>query len=228
MNLFDTVTWQAVGLTLQLAGVTTGVLLCIATPLAWWLAQGHSPWRKVVEVFTTLPLVLPPTVLGFYLLMLMGPDGWLGHITQRMGLGLLNFSFGGMLAGAVIASLPFAVLPIRNAFEAVGKRPMEVAACLGAKPLDAFFSVALPQAMPGVASAAVLTATHTLGEFGVMLMVGGNIPGQTRTVSTHIFGHVEALEFEQAHVLSAALVLFSLLALLLLSQLQNRLRTANA
>ncbi|NDI23371.1 MAG: molybdate ABC transporter permease subunit, partial [Betaproteobacteria bacterium] len=175
--------WEAIGLSLKLAGLSTFVLLILATPIAWWLSQTQSPWRSVVAALVTLPLVLPPTVLGFYILISLGPQGWLGQLTQSLGLGLLSFSFSGLLIGALIFSLPFAVQPIQYAFEAMGKRPMEVAATLRARPLDAFFSVALPLAKPGLLTAAVLSFAHTLGEFGVILMIGGNIPGQTRVVS---------------------------------------------
>lgn len=205
---------EAIRLSLVLAGLSTLVLLLLATPLAWWLAQTRSRWRGVVSAVVTLPLVLPPSVLGFYLLVLMGPQGALGQFTQALGLGVLSFTFTGLLIGSVISSLPFAVQPIQHAFEAMGTRPMEVAATLRAGPLDAFFSVALPLARPGVLSAAVLSLAHTVGEFGVVLMIGGNIPGQTRVVSTLIYGHVEAMEYPQAHALAALLLMFSFGALL--------------
>ena len=169
-----------------------------------------------------LPLVLPPTVLGFYILVVLGPDGWIGMVTQSIGLGLLSFSFSGLLIGSIIFSLPFAVQPIQYAFEAIGRRPLEVAATLGAKPLDAFFSVALPLAKPGLLTATVLSFAHTVGEFGVVLMIGGNIPGQTRVVSTQIFGHVEAMEYTQAHWLAAGMVVFSFGVLLFLTRLKKR------
>ena len=174
--------WQSIGLTLQLATATTIVLLLIATPLAWWLSQTDSSLRAPIGALVTLPLVLPPTVLGFYILLLLGPEGLVGEITQALGLGLLSFSFSGLLIGSVIFSLPFAVQPIQYAFEAIGRRPMEVAATLRARPIDAFFSVALPLARPGLLTATVLTFAHTVGEFGVVLMIGGNIPGETRVV----------------------------------------------
>ena len=186
--------WQAIALTLQLASLTTLILLVIATPLAWWLSQTQSKWRSPIGALVTLPLVLPPTVLGFYILVLLGPEGWIGMLTQQLGIGLLSFSFTGLLIGSVIFSLPFAVQPIQYAFEAIGRRPMEVAATLRATPFDAFFSVALPLAKPGLLTATVLSFAHTVGEFGVVLMIGGNIPGETRVVSTQIFGHVEAME----------------------------------
>lgn len=214
--------WQAVGLTLKLATATTLILLLVATPLAWWLSQTQSKWRAAVGALVTLPLVLPPTVLGFYILVVLGPDGWIGMVTQSIGLGLLSFSFSGLLIGSIIFSLPFAVQPIQYAFEAIGRRPLEVAATLGAKPLDAFFSVALPLAKPGLFTATVLSFAHTVGEFGVVLMIGGNIPGQTRVVSTQIFGHVEAMEYTQAHWLAAGMVVFSFGVLLFLTRLKKR------
>lgn len=214
--------WQAVGLTIQLATVTTVILLVVATPLAWWLSQTQSKWRRPIGALVTLPLVLPPTVLGFYLLMLFGPQGWVGMVTQALGLGLLSFTFTGLVMGSIVFSLPFAVQPIQYAFEAIGRRPMEVAATLRASPIDAFFSVALPLAKPGLVTAAVLTFAHTVGEFGVVLMIGGNIPGQTRVVSTQIFGHVEAMEYAQAHWLAAGMVVFSFAVLLVLALLKKR------
>ncbi|MEO8014601.1 MAG: molybdate ABC transporter permease subunit [Polaromonas sp.] len=212
----------AVWLTLKLASLTTVLLLLLATPLAWWLARTPSRWRAPVGAVVALPLVLPPTVLGFYLLVSLGPNGWGGQFTQALGLGLLPFSFGGLLLGSVIYSLPFAVQPLQHAFEAIGSRPMEVAATLRARPLDAFFSVALPLAKPGFITAAILSFAHTVGEFGVVLMIGGNIPGQTRVVSTQIYGHVEAMEYAQAHWLAGGMVLFSFTVLLGLALLNRR------
>ncbi|MGA0824688.1 MAG: molybdate ABC transporter permease subunit [Burkholderiaceae bacterium] len=214
--------WQAIALTLQLASQTTLILLVIATPLAWWLSQTQSKWRSPIGALVTLPLVLPPTVLGFYILVLLGPEGWIGMLTQQLGIGLLSFSFTGLLIGSVIFSLPFAVQPIQYAFEAIGRRPMEVAATLRATPFDAFFSVALPLAKPGLLTATVLSFAHTVGEFGVVLMIGGNIPGETRVVSTQIFGHVEAMEYTQAHWLAAGMVVFSFVVLIALSLLKKR------
>jgi molybdate transport system permease protein len=214
--------WQAIGLTLQLATATTVVLLLIATPLAWWLSQTKSSLRAPIGALVTLPLVLPPTVLGFYILIVLGPEGLIGEITQALGLGLMSFSFSGLLIGSVIFSLPFAVQPIQYAFEAIGRRPMEVAATLRARPIDAFFSVALPLAKPGLLTATVLTFAHTVGEFGVALMIGGNIPGETRVVSTQIYGHVEAMEYRQAHGLAAGMVLFSFVVLIALARLKKR------
>jgi molybdate transport system permease protein len=214
--------WQAIGLTLKLAALTTIILLLVATPIAWWLSQTRSKWRAPISAMVTLPLVLPPTVLGFYLLVLLGPQGWVGMLTQGLGLGLMSFSFSGILIGSIVFSLPFAVQPIQYAFEAIGRRPLEVAATLRATPLDAFFTVALPLAKPGLLTATILTFAHTVGEFGVVLMIGGNIPGQTRVVSTQIFGHVEAMEYTQAHWLAAGMVVFSFAVLLCLSLLKSR------
>ncbi len=214
--------WQAIGLTLELATATTVVLLLIATPLAWWLSQTESSLRAPIGALVTLPLVLPPTVLGFYILIVLGPEGLIGEITQALGLGLMSFSFSGLLIGSVIFSLPFAVQPIQYAFEAIGRRPMEVAATLRARPIDAFFSVALPLAKPGLLTATVLTFAHTVGEFGVVLMIGGNIPGETRVVSTQIYGHVEAMEYRQAHRLAAGMVMFSFVVLIALARLKKR------
>jgi molybdate transport system permease protein len=214
--------WQAIALTVQLAALTSGLLLLIATPLAWWLSQTQSRWRTPIGALVMLPLVLPPTVLGFYILVLLGPQGWVGAVTQAIGLGVFSFSFTGLLIGSVISSLPFAVQPIQYAFEAMGKRPMEVAATLGARPIDAFFSVALPQALPGLLTATVLSFAHTVGEFGMVLMIGGNIPGQTRVVSTQIYGHVEAMEYAQAHWLAAGMVAFSFAVLVVLARLKGR------
>lgn len=213
---------QAIFLTLKLASLTTLLLLLIATPLAWWLSQTRSRWRAPVSAVVTLPLVLPPTVLGFYILIVLGPQGWVGQLTQSLGLGVLSFSFSGLLIGSIIFSLPFAVQPIQYAFEAIGKRPMEVAATLRASPLDAFFTVALPLAKPGLLTATVLSFAHTVGEFGVVLMIGGNIPGKTQVVSTQIYGHVEAMEYTQAHWLAAGMVVFSFVVLIALSRLKRR------
>jgi molybdate transport system permease protein len=213
---------SAIVLTLQLATATTVLLLLLATPLAWWLSQSQSKWRAPIGALVTLPLVLPPSVLGFYLLVAMGPNGPLGQFTQSLGWGVLSFTFTGLLIGSIIFSLPFAVQPIQHAFESIGPRPMEVAATLRAKPLDAFFSVALPLAKPGLITAAILSFAHTVGEFGVVLMIGGNIPDKTRVVSTQIYGHVEAMEYAQAHVLAAGMVVFSFVVLLALSFMRKR------
>ena len=214
--------WSAVVLTVQLASVTSVLLLMVATPLAWWLSQTTSRWRAPILAFVTLPLVLPPTVLGFYLLVAMGPQGWLGQWTQAMGWGLLSFTFSGLVLGSMVFSLPFAVQPLQHSFEAMGRRPMEVAATLGARPLDAFFTVALPLARPGMVTAAILSFAHTVGEFGVVLMIGGNVPGQTRVVSTQIYGHVEAMEYPQAHALALGMLVFSFVVLLALAAVKRR------
>jgi molybdate transport system permease protein len=214
--------WAAIGLTLQLATVTTMVLLCLATPLAWWLARSRSRWTTVVGAMVALPLVLPPTVLGFYLLVTLGPQGWAGQFTQALGWGLLPFTFAGLVVGSVLFSLPFAVQPLQNAFEALGERPLEVAATLHASPWDSFWHVVLPLCRPGFVTATILSFAHTVGEFGVVLMLGGNIPGATRVVSTQIYGHVEALEYTQAHWLSAGMVFFSFVVLLLVGRVNPR------
>ena len=214
--------WQAIGLTLALAASTTACLLVLGTPLAWWLSQTHARWRPVVHALVTLPLVLPPSVLGFYLLVALGPDGPLGRLTQALGWGTLSFSFPGLLLGSVIYSLPFAVQPIHQAFTAMGRRPLEVAATLRARPLDALVSVALPLAWPGVVTAAILSFAHTVGEFGVVLMIGGNIPGRTRVLSTLIYSHVEAAEYAEAHALAGGLVVFAFAVLWGLSWVQRR------
>ncbi|MCD6077685.1 MAG: putative type molybdate transport system, permease component [Ramlibacter sp.] len=213
---------QAIWLTLQLAASTTVLLLLIGAPIAWWLARTASRWRGPVSAVVALPLVLPPTVLGFYLLVALGPNGWGGQLTQALGIGLLPFTFGGLLLGSILYSLPFAVQPLQTAFEAVGRRPLEAAATLRATPLDTFLHVVLPLSRGGIVQAAVLTFAHTVGEFGVVLMIGGNIPERTRVVSTQIYGHVEALEYTQAHWLSASMVLFSFAVLLALALLNRR------
>jgi molybdate transport system permease protein len=215
--------WQAIWLTIELATLTTVLLLLLATPLAWWLAGTASRWRAPISALVTSPLVLPPSVLGFYLLVAMGPQGPLGQLTQALGWGVLSFTFTGLLIGSIVFSLPFAVQPLQHAFESIGRRPLEVAATLRATPLDAFFTVALPLARPGLITAAILSFAHTVGEFGVVLMIGGNIPGVTRVVSTQIYGHVEAMEYTQAHWLAGGMVLFSFVVLLALALLRRRL-----
>jgi molybdate transport system permease protein len=205
---------QAVWLTLKLASVTTCLLLLIATPLAWWLAHSRKWYKGVVSALVALPLVLPPTVLGFYLLLLMGPQGAVGGITKALNLGTLPFTFAGLVVGSVLFSLPFAVQPIQNAFEAMGKRPLEVAATLRAGAWDRFLSVALPLARPGFLTAIILAFAHTVGEFGVVLMLGGNIDGETRVLSVAIYNHVEAMEYGAAHLLAGGMVLFSFIVLL--------------
>lgn len=209
-------------LTLELATITTAVLLVVATPIAWWLAAGKSKLRAPIGAIVTLPLVLPPSVLGFYLLVFMGPQGPLGKLTEYLGLGILNFTFEGLVFGSIVYSLPFAVQPLQSAFSSVGKRPLEVAATLGAKPWDAFFCVVLPLAKPGFITAGVLSFAHTIGEFGVVLMIGGNIPGKTQVVSTEIYSYVEALEYGKAHSLALIMVIFSFLVLLALTYLNKK------
>ena len=215
---------QSIGLTLQLALSSTAVLLTLATPLAWWLSQTQSAWKSPIEAMVALPLVLPPTVLGFYLLLALGPHGPIGMLTQTLGMDSLAFSFGGLVLGSVIYSLPFAIQPLLQAFERLGPRPMEVAATLGASPWDAFWSVAWPLSRGGWMTAVILSFAHTLGEFGMVLMIGGNIPGRTNVISTEIYGHVQALEFGEAHTLALGLLVFSFAALWIL----HRLRRAQA
>jgi molybdate transport system permease protein len=215
---------QAIWLTLQLAGTTTVLLLLIGTPIAWWLARTRSWMKQPIGAIVTLPLVLPPTVLGFYLLVLLGPQGPGGRLTESLGLGTLPFTFQGLVAASVIASLPFVVQPIQNAFEAMGPRPLEVAASLRASRWDAFFTVAVPLARPGFLTAAVLGFAHTVGEFGVVLMMGGNIPGETKVLSVAIYDYVETLEYAHAHVLAGGMVGFSFLVLLSLHLINKRLQ----
>ncbi|GAB3466366.1 molybdate ABC transporter permease subunit [Azotobacter salinestris] len=206
----------AIRLTLELASLTTVLLLLVGTPIAWWLARTRSRLKGAIGAVVALPLVLPPTVLGFYLLVTMGPHGPVGQLTQALGLGTLPFTFAGLVVASVFYSLPFVVQPLQNAFEAIGERPLEVASTLRAGPWDTFFTVVLPLARPGFVTAAILGFAHTVGEFGVVLMIGGNIPEKTRTVAVQIFDHVEAMEYTQAHWLSGGMVLFSFLVLLAL------------
>lgn len=206
----------AILLSLKLATVVTALLLLIGTPIAWWLSRTHSWLKGPLSAVVALPIVLPPSVLGFYLLVAMGPNGPVGHLTQRLGLGTLPFTFSGLVVGSVFYSLPFVVQPIQNAFEAIGERPLEAAATLRAGPLDRFFSVAIPLARPGFLTAGVLGFAHTIGEFGVVLMIGGNIPGVTRVLSVQIYDHVEALEYVDAHGLAGLMLGFSFLILLAL------------
>ena len=213
---------DVVRVTLTLAAVTTVLLLLLATPLAWWLARGGGWWKEPVAALTSLPLVLPPTVLGFYLLVALGPDSPLMIPLHALGVRTLAFTFTGLVIGSLAYSLPFAVQPLRTAFEAVGREPLEAAATLGAGPLDAFFSTAAPLARRGFLSAAVLVFAHTVGEFGVVLMIGGGVPGQTEVVSIRIYQLVESLQFGQAHLLAGALALFAFLALLALFLVDRR------
>ena len=212
----DAADLAAVRLTLELATVVTVLLRVVGMPVAWWLARTRSRLRHAVGAIVALPLVLPPTVIGFYLLLLLGPHGPVGRLTEALGIGLLPFSFGGLVLASVCYSLPFVVQPLQNAFEAIGPRPLEVAATLRASPWDAFWSVAVPLARPGILSGAVLGFAHTVGEFGVVLMIGGNIPDKTRVVSVQIYDHVEALEYAQAHWLAGGMLAFSFIVLLAL------------
>ncbi len=214
--------FEVIRLTLTLAAVTTVLLLLVATPLAWWLARSGSWWKEVVAAVTSLPLVLPPTVLGFYLLVALGPDSPLMAPLHVFGVRTLAFTFTGLVIGSIFYSMPFAVQPLRTAFEAVGPEPMEVAATLRASPLDAFFTVAVPLARRGFLSAAVLVFAHTIGEFGVVLMIGGGVPGRTEVVSIRIYQLVEALQYGQAHALAAGLAAFAFIALLLLFLIDRR------
>jgi molybdate transport system permease protein len=217
--------FAALGLTLELASLTTLLLLGLGTPVAWWLATTRSRWKAWLGAVVALPLVLPPAVLGFYLLLWMGPQGPVGRLTASLGLGTLPFTFAGLVVASTIYSFPFVVEPLANAFEAIGSRPFEVAATLGAGPWDRFFTVAAPLSMPGYLTAAVLGFAHTVGEFGVVLMIGGNIPGKTRVLSVALYDHVESLEYPEAHRLAAGLLVFSLLVLLALQSLRARPRS---
>ena len=216
----DQASLQAIWLTVRLATTTTLVLLLLGTPLAWWLSRTRSWVKGPVSAVVALPLILPPVVLGFYLLVLMGPQGPVGQLTQSLGWGLLPFSFAGLVIGSVLYSMPFVVQPLQNAFEAIGERPLEVAATLRASPLDTFMTVVFPLARPAYLTAAVMGFAHTVGEFGIVLMLGGNIPGKTRVMSVQIYDHVEALEYTQAHWLAGGLMLFSFVVLLALYMLQ--------
>jgi len=224
--MLDTGDWGAIWLTIKLATVVTLLLLVVGTPVAWWLARTRSRLKTVVGAVVALPLVLPPSVLGFYLLITMGPHGPIGHLTESLGLGVLPFTFAGLVVGSVCYSLPFVVQPLQNAFEAIGARPLEVAATLRASPLDTFVHVVMPLAKPGFLTAATLGFAHTVGEFGVVLMMGGNIPDKTRVVSVQIYDHVEALEYAQAHWLAGGMLVFSFVALLLLYTFNPTRRTA--
>jgi len=216
--------WAAVRLTAELAGLSTALLLLMGAPLAWWLARTRSAFKPLAASVVALPLVLPPTVLGFYLLLLMGPQGPIGQFTQSLGLGRLPFTFGGLVVASVIYSLPFVVQPLHQAFEAIPERTLEAAATLRAGPWDRFFSVALPLARPGLLTAGVLGFAHTVGEFGVVLMIGGNIPGATRVLSVALFEHVEAAEYADAHRLAGGLLAFALTVLVVLYAVNRRPR----
>lgn len=214
--MLDSDALLALWLTVELSTVVTLILLVIGTPIAWWLGQTQSWFKRPVGALVALPLVLPPSVLGFYLLLAMGPQGPVGQFTRALGIEQLPFTFWGLVIASVFYSLPFMVQPLQTAFEAVGKRPMEVAATLRASPLDAFFNVALPMAIQGFITASIMTFAHTVGEFGVVLMIGGNIAGQTRVASVQIYDYVEAMQYAQAHSLSAIMLVFSFLVLLAL------------
>lgn len=214
--------WQPVQLTIALAAITTVVLLVVGTPVAWWLARSKAWWKEAVATLVAMPLVLPPTVLGFYLLLMLGPNGPGGLVAGLWGARTLAFTFEGLVIGSVFYSMPFVVQPIRNAFAAIGDRPLEVAATLRASPRRAFWTVAVPMARPGFFTGAVLGFAHTVGEFGVVLMIGGNIPGQTRTVSVLIYDQVEALDYAQAHWLAGGMLAFSFAVLLALHLTQTR------
>lgn len=219
---------EPVVLTLKLASLTTLILLVLGTPLAWWLARSKAWWKEGIGAVVALPLVLPPTVLGFYLLIALGPNSPLGQLAISIFGHTLPFSFAGLVIGSVVYSLPFVVQPVRNAFEAVGDKPLEAAATLRASPLDTFFSVALPLARPGLLTGAVLGFAHTVGEFGVVLMIGGNIPGETKVLSIAIYDHVESLEWNEAHILSAGMLVFSFIVILIMMVLEKRLRRGRA
>ena len=216
----------ALFVTLKLASISTIVLILIGTPIAWWLSHSHWRYKYFVEAIIALPLILPPTVLGFYLLVSLGPNGPIGGLSSALGEESLAFTFTGLVIGSVVYSMPFVIQPLQNAFSAIGQRPLEVAATLGASPIDRFFSIAIPMARPGFITASVLGFAHTLGEFGVVLMIGGNIPGSTQVVSISIYDHVEALEYGQAHALSASLLLFSFVLLLIVYGANRRFSVA--
>lgn len=224
--MFSEANFTAILLTLKLATIVTILLLLVGTPVAWWLARTRSKLKGVIGAIVALPIVLPPSVLGFYLLLAMGPDGPVGELTQTLGWGLLPFTFPGLVVASVFYSLPFVVQPIQNAFEAIGDWPLETAATLRAGPWDRFFSVAVPLAIPGFLTGVVLGFAHTIGEFGVVLMIGGNIPGVTRVVSVQIYDYVEALEYADAHQLAAVMLIFSFLVLLALYTLNPNKRSA--
>jgi len=210
------VDWQPLLLTFRLAAITTAILLAIGIPLAYWIAHTRTRFKPVIETLVSMPLVLPPSVLGFYLLVTMGPQGVVGQLTQALGLGRLPFTFAGLVVGSVLYSMPFVVQPLQQAFEAIADNLLEAAATLRAGPWDRFFSVALPLARPGLVTASVLGFAHTVGEFGVVLMIGGNIPGSTRVLSVAVYDHVEASEFDDAHRLAAGMVAFALVVLVTL------------
>jgi len=220
--------WQPVLLTVELAAVTTACLLVVATPLAWWLARSKSWWKEGVAAVVSLPLVLPPTVLGFYLLIVLGPAGPGGAVASLWGARTLAFTFTGLVIGSMVASTPFVVQPIRNSFAAMGDRPLEVAATLRASPTRAFWAVALPLASPGLLTGAVLGFAHTIGEFGVVLMIGGSIPGRTRVMSTAIFDFVETMQWREANILAGGMVVFAFTVILSMTLIEKRFTRARA
>ncbi len=222
IELVSRINLGPVKLSFELAAVTTCVLLAAGLPLAWWLARGKSRFCPAVNAIVTLPLVLPPSVLGFYILVALGPNGPLGMLTSALGLGTLNFSFPGLVVGSVVYSMPFMIQPLVTAFEGIGDRPMEVAATLRCRPVDAFLHVVMPLARPGIITGVLMTFAHTIGEFGVVLMIGGNMPGKTQVVSTEIYTHVEAMEYADAHVLAGGMLLFSFIVLMALNILNRR------
>jgi molybdate transport system permease protein len=219
----SSIDWQPVWLTLKLAGITTLILLIIGTPIAWWLSRTTVWFKQPIAAVVALPLVLPPTVLGFYLLVMLGPNGPVGQLTQAVGLGTLPFTFQGLVVASVIYSMPFVVQPLQNTFESLGNRPIEVAATLRASAWDRFMTVVVPLARPGFLTAAVLSFAHTVGEFGVVLMIGGSIPGETKVLSVAIYDHVETLEYDQAYLLSGAMLVFAFVVLVILYMINGRL-----
>jgi molybdate transport system permease protein len=220
--------WTPVRLTVELATITTLAVLVVATPLAWWLARSKAWYKETITTIVALPMVLPPTVLGFYLLVMLGPDGPGGAIANLWGARTLAFTFTGLVIASIFASMPFVVQPIRNAFVAVGERPMEVAATLRVSPWRAFWTVALPLASPGLLTGAVLGFAHTVGEFGVILMIGGNIPGKTRVMSTAIFDYVETMQWREANILAGGMVVFAFVVILSMTMLEKHFARARA
>ncbi|SNY91670.1 molybdate transport system permease protein [Cohaesibacter sp. ES.047] len=216
---------EAILLTLELAVTVTVLLLLIGTPIAWWLARSKCWWKEAVGTVVALPLVLPPTVLGFYLLLALGPNSFLGRSIAAVFGQTLPFTFAGLVVASIIYSMPFMVQPIRNAFEAIGERPLEVAATLRASPLDRFFTVVLPLARPGLIAGTILSFAHTVGEFGVVLMIGGNIPGETKVLSVAIYDYVETLQWSKAHILAAGMLVFSFLVIFTTTTIEKRLRS---
>jgi molybdate transport system permease protein len=219
---------EAIWLTLKLAVTVTILLMIVAVPLAWWLARSKAWWKEIIGTLVSLPLVLPPTVLGFYLLLAFSPSSPLGRLAQAVSGHGLAFTFEGLVLGSILYSLPFAVQPVRNAFEAIGDGPLEAAATLRASPLDRFFTIALPLARPGLLTGAILAFAHTVGEFGVVLMIGGNIPGETKVLSIAIYDYVETLEWGKAHVLAGGMLVFSFLVILAMTLIEKRLRFGRA